>query len=123
LLISRGEAGEDSTIATPVWFAFDESRPLAFFAGIWTRWKSVRKIKEGEIENDIFALLTTEPNAVVAPIHPKAMPVILTTSEEIETWMTAPAKEALELQRPLPGDALRIVARGKKEDGPPQNVA
>jgi putative SOS response-associated peptidase YedK len=107
----------------PVWFAFDESRPLAFFAGIWTRWKSVRKVKEGETENDIFALLTTEPNAVVAPIHPKAMPVILTASEEIETWMTAPAKEALELQRPLPGDALRIVARGKKEDGPPQNVA
>src|SRR5580704_16577267 len=67
----------------PTWFAFDESRPLAFFAGIWTRWKSVRKVKEGETENDIFALLTTEPNAVVAPIHPKAMPVILSTAEEI----------------------------------------
>jgi len=52
----------------PTWFAFDESRPLAFFAGIWTRWKSVRKVKEGETENDIFAFLTTEPNAVVAPI-------------------------------------------------------
>ena len=25
----------------PVWFALDESRPLAFFAGIWTRWTSV----------------------------------------------------------------------------------
>jgi putative SOS response-associated peptidase YedK len=32
----------------PVWFALDESRPLAFFAGIWTRWLSVRKVKEGE---------------------------------------------------------------------------
>jgi hypothetical protein len=30
----------------PVWFAFDESRPLAFFAGIWTRWKSVRKVRK-----------------------------------------------------------------------------
>src|SRR5580658_7885526 len=29
----------------PVWFAFDDSRPLAFFAGIWTRWTSVRKVK------------------------------------------------------------------------------
>ena len=27
-------------------------RPLAFFAGIWTRWKSIRKVKEGETEND-----------------------------------------------------------------------
>jgi putative SOS response-associated peptidase YedK len=100
----------------PVWFAFDEIHPLAFFAGIWTRWKSVRKIKEGESENDIYAFLTTVPNAVVAPIHPKAMPVILTKPEEIEAWMTAPAKEALELQKPLPNDALRIVARGQKQD-------
>jgi putative SOS response-associated peptidase YedK len=23
---------------TPTWFALDEDRPLAFFAGIWTSW-------------------------------------------------------------------------------------
>jgi putative SOS response-associated peptidase YedK len=44
------------------------------------------------------------------------MPVILTTPDEVETWMTAPPDEALKLQRPLPGGALRIVARGVKED-------
>ena len=81
----------------PVWFALDESRPLAFFAGIWTRWTSVREVKEGETTNDLFAFLTTEPNAVVAPIHPKAMPVILTTQEEVDLCMTAPAKDALAL--------------------------
>jgi hypothetical protein len=31
--------------------------------------------------------LTTEPNAVVEPIHPKAMPVILTTDEERDVWV------------------------------------
>jgi len=77
---------------------------LASFAGIWTRWKSVRKVKEGETENDLFAFLTTEPNAVVAPIHPKAMPVILRTRHEIETWLASPSKEALTLQeRGWPG--------------------
>ena len=101
-----------------MWFARDELRPLAFFAGIWTRWTSVCKVKEGETANDLFAFLTTEPNAVVAPIHPKAMPVILRTPEEIDVWMTAPAQVALELRRPLPDDALRIVARGSKQDGP-----
>jgi putative SOS response-associated peptidase YedK len=100
----------------PVWFALDESRPLACFAGIWTRWTSVRKVKEGETTNDLFAFLTTEPNAVVGAVHPKAMPVILVTEGEIETWLAAPAEQALALQRPLADDRLTIVARGEKKD-------
>jgi putative SOS response-associated peptidase YedK len=48
--------------------------------------------------------------------HPKAMPVILTTPDEVETWMTAPPDEALKLRRPLADGALQIVARGMKED-------
>ena len=100
----------------PVWFAFDETRPLAFFAGLWTRWTSVRKVKEGETTNDIFAILTTEPNKEVGAIHPKAMPVILTTLREIDLWMTGLAEDALRLQRPLADGALNIVARGDKED-------
>ena len=99
-----------------VWFAFDETRPLAFFAGIWTNWTSVRKVKEGETNNDLFGLLTTEPNAEVGAMHPKAMPVILTDAAEIETWLTAPVEEALKLQRPLPDGSLKIVATGAKKD-------
>jgi putative SOS response-associated peptidase YedK len=102
-----------------IWFALDETRPLACFAGIWTNWTSVRKAKEGRTTNDLYGFLTTEPNDVVGAIHPKAMPVILTTPGEIETWMTAPAHEALKLQRPLPDGALAIVARGEKKDEAP----
>ena len=100
----------------PIWFALNETRPLAFFAGIWTRWTSVRKVKEGETTNDIFAFLTTEPNKLVGAFHPKAMPVILTTPEEIDVWMSAPALDALRLQRPVPDDDLVIVARGGRKD-------
>ena len=112
---------ENETLADgsrpPVWFALDEERPLAMFAGIWTRWSSVRKVKEGETVNDLFAFLTTEPNAEVGAIHPQAMPVILTTQDEIEQWLTAPTVEALNLRRPLANGALKIVARGAKSDG------
>jgi putative SOS response-associated peptidase YedK len=46
------------------------------------------------------------------------MPVILTTPAEVDLWLAADAPKALELQRPLPNDTLRIVASGEKEDGP-----
>ncbi|WP_311043637.1 SOS response-associated peptidase family protein [Rhizobium lentis] len=89
------------------WFAADPSHPLMFFAGIWVpQWESVRKVKEGLTVNDLFGFLTTEPNGVVEPIHQKAMPAILTNSDEIEAWLTAPWEQARKLQRPLRDDQL-----------------
>lgn len=114
---SEPERGADGK-SRPVWFSLDESRPLSFFAGVVvTGWRSVRKLKEGEVTADFFAFLTCQPNAEVGAIHPKAMPVILTTEEERETWLLAPWSEACVLQRPLPDGSLKIVARGKPEDG------
>jgi putative SOS response-associated peptidase YedK len=114
---SEPDRGPDGK-SVPAWFALGQGdeRPLAFFAGIWTpQWTSVRKVKEGEVTADLYAFLTTEPNAEVAPIHPKAMPVILTEPDELEAWMTAPWGVAKELQRPLPDGMLRVVAHGRSD--------
>ncbi|MBE7196540.1 MAG: SOS response-associated peptidase family protein [Parafilimonas terrae] len=106
---------------TPVWFALTEERPLFAFAGIWRPWTGVRGTKaenpdRAEEEHRLFSFLTTEANGVVGPVHPKAMPVLLTKPEEWATWLEAPTAEALRLQRPLPDDAMREVARGERHD-------
>ena len=105
------------------WFAGDRSEPLMFFAGFWVpNWQCVRKIKEGMVTCDLFAFLTTEPNAVVAPIHPKAMPVILRDEAEVEIWLSAAWTIARSLQRPLPDLELVLLAKVEQEaDNPPTN--
>lgn len=91
------------------WFNVTGDQP-AFFAGIWvSEWTSIRKLKDGETTDDLYAFLTCEPNAVVAPIHPKAMPVILTDLADLEAWLTAPWSEVKALQRPLPDALLELV--------------
>ena len=67
-----------------VWFALNEDRPLFAFAGIWTTFNGDRGTKSKPVPgpHQVYGFLTTAPNAVVEPIHPKAMPVILTTGEE-----------------------------------------
>lgn len=92
------------------WFEITDDRP-AFFAGIHvSRWTSTRKLKDGETTDDLYALLTTEPNEVVAPIHSKAMPVILTEPAEWEAWLLEPWTDARRLQRPLANHLLHTDA-------------
>ncbi|SFB48078.1 SOS response associated peptidase (SRAP) [Rhizobium sp. NFR07] len=95
---SNGTIGEYCS-GTDRWFAINEDRPLAFFAGIWTEWNGTRGSMKTPREglHELFGFLTCDPNAVVQPIHPKAMPVILTTEEDIEVWMNASWEEAIKL--------------------------
>ncbi len=96
------------------WFAGNADEPLMFFAGLWVpQWRSVRKVKEGEITVDLYGFLTTEPNAIVGPVHQKAMPAILRNQDEVETWLTAPWPDAKALQRPLPDHELVLLPKDK----------
>ena len=80
-----------------MWFGVKDA-PLFAFAGIW------RPTPDGER----FAFLTSEPNELVGPIHPKAMPVILDPTDYAR-WLTTDFAGACALQRPFPADRMSIV--------------
>lgn len=90
--------GTDPETGRPAewWFTVNE-RPLACFAGIW---------RPTEIGN-AYAFLTCEPNPLVAPLHPKAMPVILQESD-YEEWLSGDYADACELAQPYPSQLMTV---------------
>ena len=69
--------------------------------------------------NEILTLsfvLLAGVSVEIGAVYPKAMPVILKTPAEWETWLSADRAPASKLQRPIRDGALKIVARGGKSD-------
>lgn len=79
-----------------VWFKVTE-QPVSAFAGIW------RPDKDA---GNCFAFLTCEPNPLVKPIHPKAMPVILQPNQ-YDDWLSGDDAEGF--QEPFPSQLMSIV--------------
>jgi putative SOS response-associated peptidase YedK len=80
------------------WWFTVEDQPAPCFAGLW---------KVDADHDRVYAFCTTEPNPLVAPRHPKAMPVIL-LAEDQERWLTAPVEEALSLLTAYPSQLMRV---------------
>jgi putative SOS response-associated peptidase YedK len=112
-------AEPDRNTAKPVvnrWFRRADGLPF-FFAGVWSEWQGDRGTKKEPSLglHRVFAILTTEPNGVVQPIHSKAMPVMLMNAADVERWLTGTMEEALKLQKPQPNDALLITPFDEKK--------
>ena len=93
------------------WFARKDGGPM-YFAGLWRDWEGDRGPKSKPVAGPhrLFAFLTCEPNGVVKPIHPKAMPVVL-SSDEAMTWLSAAPADALTLQKPAADEELALLPR------------
>ena len=100
------------------WFARPDASLFAF-AGIWRTWTGDRgtKTKPNVGQHHLYSFLTTDAADVVKPIHDKATPLILTSKDEIETWLTGTMEEALALQEPArPGTIVLLPIRGPALD-------
>ncbi len=90
-----------------------DGRPFAF-AGLWEHWE---RPEGGAI--DSCALLTTEPNALIQPLHHR-MPVIL-DPEAYELWLDPAVQEVDVLQtflRPYPPEEMTAYAVSTRVNNP-----
>ncbi|MBC7896213.1 MAG: SOS response-associated peptidase [Cytophagaceae bacterium] len=78
------------------------SREPFALGGIWDFWRP----KEGGEGIATFAILTTEPNVLLSPIHDR-MPVIV-PADRFLTWLDArtPEPEVKELVQPFPSELM-----------------
>ena len=78
------------------WFSVP-SRPIFVFAGVW------RPTEQGPA----FAFLTCEPNEIVRPAHPKAMPVILDDGD-YDGWLSGEYDSVCALAAPYPSQLMTV---------------
>ena len=88
----------DKGAKTEHWFSLPGS-PIFAFAGIW------RPVGADGVK--AYAFLTCEPNPIVAPIHEKAMPVIL-LPEDYDRWLTDGYADACALASPFPSQLMAV---------------
>ena len=81
-----------------MWFGVKD-QPVFAVAGFWQRTKG----------GNGFTMVTCDPNALVAPIHPKAMITIL-DPEDVDTWLRGSYDEIAALQKPY--DPTKMTVRG-----------
>jgi putative SOS response-associated peptidase YedK len=81
------------------WFEVQcEPSEWSCFAGIW-------RYQDGEPR---FAFLTCEPNPLVAPLHAKAMPVIL-QPDDYDGWLSGEYDSVCALASPFPSQLMRVL--------------
>jgi putative SOS response-associated peptidase YedK len=100
----------------PYWIALETQEPFAF-AGIW----STVHDAEGT-ERATYAIITTEPNALVAAIH-NQMPVILTREDEAD-WLNPQLSltDAQAMLVPFPAELLTTHQVTSKVNSPANNT-
>lgn len=92
----RHEVGGGKPIKGEMWFSCTD-QPVFAVAGVWQ-----------ELDGRCwFAMMTCEPNTLVAPIHPKAMITILAPDDQAR-WLGGSYGDVVALQQPYPAERMTV---------------
>ena len=100
--------------ATWHWFAVngEDQRPLFAFPGVWTRYRGPIKKDGADVDQEVFAFMTTEPNELTASINHERMPVLISDPADFDDVAFGPPEEAFRLARSYAAEQMRIVQSG-----------
>ncbi|MBY2944213.1 MULTISPECIES: SOS response-associated peptidase [Rhizobium] len=98
----------------PYAIAMADGSPFAL-AGIWEIWRSPEGV---DVRN--FAIVTCEPNAMMAQIHDR-MPVVL-HREDYERWLS-PEPDPTDLMKPFPAELMTMWPIGRNVGSPKNDTA
>lgn len=91
------DLGDDKKpIKGEMWFAVSD-QPLFAVAGFW------RENEKGRG----FAMVACDPNALVVPIHPKAMITVLHPNDH-DRWLRGSYDDVVALQKPYPAERMTL---------------
>lgn len=98
------------------WFAIEPAaeRPLFACPGVWKTYKGILRKKDPPVETNVFAFMTTVPNATARQINHERMPVIFTEEHQFDAWLKGTPEEALALVHTFPAEGMAIVQSGAK---------
>ncbi len=69
--------------------------------------------KDGSlVDPEVFAFMTTEPNALTASINHERMPVLISDPADFETWLSSSSADAFKLAKSYADEQMHIVQSG-----------
>lgn len=92
----KHQVGDGPPVKGEMWFDVTDQAVFAV-AGFW----------QVTAKGQSFAMVTCDPNELVAPIHPKAMITILAEADW-DRWLTGSYADAVALQKPYPAELMTV---------------
>jgi putative SOS response-associated peptidase YedK len=89
---------------------------LFAFPGVWTRYQGPIKKNGANVDQEVFAFMTTEPKELTQSINHERMPVLMLDPADFETWLSGSTENAFKLARSYAAEQMRIVQFGAERE-------